>query len=230
MNRGPLRSARETLANRRLRSFRGGPMAIVAGFDVHRAQITFDALDRETGEVKRGRIAGPPGGSSRVGRPARRRGASRGGGGGTGWLFVCEALSQAGASRIWPSPSRRARYGAKAAGQDRPPGRPLAADPVGRGSAAGGLVRRHRCASGAPGPGCARHWSTSARAGCRGCRPRFSITASWARPTSCSARRGRAFLDGLELPDSARERIEVSLSLIEAIDRQLAPLEQSCAS
>ena len=26
-------------------------MAIVAGFDVHRRQITFDALDTETGEV-----------------------------------------------------------------------------------------------------------------------------------------------------------------------------------
>ena len=31
-------------------------MAIVAGFDVHRAQITFDALDTVTGEVHRGRI------------------------------------------------------------------------------------------------------------------------------------------------------------------------------
>jgi hypothetical protein len=31
-------------------------MAIVAGFDVHRAQITFDALNQETGEVYRGRI------------------------------------------------------------------------------------------------------------------------------------------------------------------------------
>ena len=31
-------------------------MAIVAGFDVHRRQITFDALDTETGEVSRGRI------------------------------------------------------------------------------------------------------------------------------------------------------------------------------
>src|SRR5215213_8105853 len=36
------------------------PMAIVAGFDVHRAQITFDALNRETGEVHRGRIAADP--------------------------------------------------------------------------------------------------------------------------------------------------------------------------
>jgi hypothetical protein len=26
-------------------------MAIVAGFDVHRAQITFDALNEETGEL-----------------------------------------------------------------------------------------------------------------------------------------------------------------------------------
>jgi hypothetical protein len=31
-------------------------MAIVAGFELHRAQITFDALDTETGEVHCGRI------------------------------------------------------------------------------------------------------------------------------------------------------------------------------
>jgi transposase len=31
-------------------------MAILAGFDVHRAQITFDALNTETGEVLRGRL------------------------------------------------------------------------------------------------------------------------------------------------------------------------------
>jgi hypothetical protein len=35
-------------------------MAIVAGFDVHRAQITFDALNGETGEVYRGRIRATP--------------------------------------------------------------------------------------------------------------------------------------------------------------------------
>jgi transposase len=32
-------------------------MAIVGGFDVHRRQITFDYVDRETGEQRRGRIA-----------------------------------------------------------------------------------------------------------------------------------------------------------------------------
>ena len=35
-------------------------MAIVAGFDVHRAQITFDAVDRRTGELHRGRIRATP--------------------------------------------------------------------------------------------------------------------------------------------------------------------------
>jgi hypothetical protein len=36
--------------------------------------------------------------------------------------------------------------------------------------------------------------------------------------------RGRAFLAELELPDAARERIEVALAMIDALDRQLAPL------
>jgi transposase len=35
-------------------------MTIVAGFDVHRTQITFDALDTDTGEVTRGRIDATP--------------------------------------------------------------------------------------------------------------------------------------------------------------------------
>ena len=35
------------------------PMSIVGGFDVHRQQITFDALDVESGEVWRGRIWQP---------------------------------------------------------------------------------------------------------------------------------------------------------------------------
>ena len=72
-------------------------MAIVAGFDVHRAQITFDALDTETGEIHRGRIradreavcawvAGFAGRQVDVAVEAC-----------TGWLFVCEALAAAGA-------------------------------------------------------------------------------------------------------------------------------------
>ena len=55
-------------------------MAILAGFDVHRAQITFDALDTETGEVLRGRMRADREAVRRVGRAVRRR--ARGGGGG----------------------------------------------------------------------------------------------------------------------------------------------------
>jgi hypothetical protein len=104
-------------------------MAIVAGVDVHRAQITFDALNRETGEVERGRIRATP--------EAVRDWAERFGGeelqvaveACTGWLFVCEALSEGGRH---PAP-RRADRGERPArteapGQDRPRGRPLAAD------------------------------------------------------------------------------------------------------
>ncbi|HYM52883.1 MAG TPA: transposase, partial [Candidatus Dormibacteraeota bacterium] len=80
-------------------------MTIVAGFDVHRAQITFDALDRETGEVKRGRIRATP--------EAVREWAEAFAGAevhvaveaGTGWLFVCEALREAGASAHLAEPA-----------------------------------------------------------------------------------------------------------------------------
>jgi hypothetical protein len=42
-------------------------MAIVAGFDVHRAQITFDALDTDSGELSRGRIDAYAGGRRALG-------------------------------------------------------------------------------------------------------------------------------------------------------------------
>ena len=71
-------------------------MAILAGFDVHRAQITFDALNTETGEVVRGRIRGD--------REAVGEWVAQFAGehvevaveACTGWLFVYEALDAAG--------------------------------------------------------------------------------------------------------------------------------------
>jgi transposase len=115
-------------------------MAIVAGFDVHRAQITFEALDGETGEVHRGRI--------RADRESVRRWVGRFAGrrvdvaveACTGWLFVCEALREAGAvAHLAETAEMRARRGGEAARQDRPPGRALAAHAAGGGSAARGL-------------------------------------------------------------------------------------------
>src|SRR6266508_3418968 len=82
-------------------------MAIVGGFDVHRAQITFDYLDTETGEITTGQI-----------RPAARQvlrswlGRFDGSSdvafaveGCTGWRFVVEELRRAG---IAPHPAEPA--------------------------------------------------------------------------------------------------------------------------
>ena len=72
-------------------------MSIIGGLDVHRAQITFDWVDRDSGEARRGRIT-----------PATRAGLrawlgklpSDEGGfaveGCTGWRFVAEELQAAG--------------------------------------------------------------------------------------------------------------------------------------
>ena len=90
-------------------------MGIVnAGFDVHRRQITFDALDAESGEVKTGRIAATPeavehwverfpGKEVHVALEA-----------GTGWYFVVRALGRAGATpHLAEIAETRARRGSK---------------------------------------------------------------------------------------------------------------------
>jgi transposase len=85
-------------------------MTIVGGFDVHRKQITFDYLDGESGEVRSGQI-----------RPATRRtlrswlGRHCPDGDGefavegcTGWRFVVEELSAAGARAHLADPAETA--------------------------------------------------------------------------------------------------------------------------
>jgi transposase len=131
------------------------PMAIVAGFDVHRAQITFDAFDTESGEVSRGRIDATP--------AAVTRWTERFDG---GEIHVAVEAARAGCSsatrsslparwRIWPSRWRRERC----AGASGAP-RPIARTPAGCASCSptGGCRRRgsrpSTCASGVPGRGC----------------------------------------------------------------------------
>jgi transposase len=72
-------------------------MAIVAGLDVHRAQITFDALDTDSGEVMRGRIAATPAAVTQWARRFGGREMHVAVEACTGWLFVCDALVAAGA-------------------------------------------------------------------------------------------------------------------------------------
>jgi transposase len=70
-------------------------MAIVVGFDVHRAQITFDALDTESGGAPRPDRCHAGGGRA-LGEALRWSGDHVAVEACTGWLFVCDALVGAG--------------------------------------------------------------------------------------------------------------------------------------
>jgi transposase len=194
---------------------------------VHRAQITFDALDGETGEVRRGRIAATP--------EAVRRWPGRFPGGEvhvaveacTGWLFVCEALVEAGAvphlaepaeTGVLRGPKRRAKT-------DREDARWMRA-----------LLCEGRLPEAWIPPAQVREWRTRTRLR----KTLVDERTSWlARvqatlfhhgvcgvPKRLLSASGREFLAGLELPPAARQRIEVALALVEAIDRQLDPIER----
>jgi len=202
-------------------------MTIVAGFDVHRAQITFDALNRETGEVHRGRIAATPEAVGRwVGRfPGQRVEVAVEAC--TGWRFVCEALREAGAvAHLAETTETRALRGKKRrAKTDRTDARWLRT-----------LLAEGRLPEAWIPPAHVREWRTRTRLR----RTLVDERTAWlvrvqatlfhhgigGVPDQLLRARGRAFLAELELPDAARERIEVALEIIDALDRQLAPLER----
>jgi transposase len=202
-------------------------MAIVAGFDVHRAQITFDALDQETGEVVRGRIRATPeavrewvgrfpGAEVQVAVEAC-----------TGWLFVCEALTEAGAVAHLAEPVETSalRGNKRRAKTDREDARWLRT-----------LLCEGRLPEAWIPPAHVREWRTRTRLR----KTLVDERTTWLQrvqatlfhhgvsgvPDKLLSTAGREFLAGLELPDAARERIEIALAMIEALDRQLAPLER----
>jgi transposase len=202
-------------------------MAIVAGFDVHRTQITFDALDCESGEVHRGRIAATPEAVEKwVARFADQR-VDVAVEACTGWLFVCEALAEAGAmahlaeageARALRGPKRRAKT-------DREDARWLRQ-----------LLAEGRLPEAWIPPAHVREWRTRTRLR----KTLIDERTRWLQrvratlfhhglggvPAELRSATGREFLERLELPAADRERIEVALQLIAALDRQLAPIEQ----
>jgi transposase len=202
-------------------------MTIVAGFEVHRAQITFDALDRETGELEGGRIAATPDAvRGWVGRfPGREVHVAVEAG--TGWLFVCEALREAGATAHLAEPAETSALRGKKrrAKTDRADAR---------------WLRTLLCEGRLPEAWMplphVREWRTRTRLR----KTLVDERTAWlvrvqatlfhhgvsGVPDKLLSSKGREFLDGLELPPAARERIEVALALIEALDRQLQPLER----
>ena len=71
--------------------------AIIAGFDVHLRQITFDCLDSHTGEVTRGRIASEPAAVKEWVGQFHGREVHVAMEACSGWLFVARAVQDAGA-------------------------------------------------------------------------------------------------------------------------------------
>ena len=208
-------------------------MAIVAGFDVHRAQITFDALDTESGEVQCGRIASSPAAVSAwverfPGRELRVAVEAC-----TGWLFVCEALAAAGAVPLLAEPAEvSARRGTKRrAKTDREDARLLRS-----------LLAEGRLPEAWIPPAHVRAWRSRTRLR----KTLVDERTQWlqriqatlfhhgvpatAVPGRLLGPAGRAFLARLELPPEARERIEISLALIGALEAQLHPLERELAA
>ncbi len=90
-------------------------MGIVVALDVHRSQITYKALDRETGEVRRGRIA--PATRAEVRAWLRQFADSQAEfavEGTTGWRFVVEEIERAGhRARLADPAETAARRGRK---------------------------------------------------------------------------------------------------------------------
>src|SRR3954467_14551536 len=202
-------------------------MAILAGFDVHRAQITFDALNSETGEVVRGRIRGDreavgewvaqfAGEHVEVALEAC-----------TGWLFVYEVLDAAGvvAHLAQPAEMSALRGKKRHAKTDRADARWLRT-----------LLAQGRLPEAWIAPAHVREWRTKTRLR----KTLIDERTSWLQriqatlfhhgianvPDQLLRANGRAFLRTLELPPAAGQRIEIALALIDELDHQLSGLER----
>jgi transposase len=201
-------------------------MTIVAGFDVHRAQITFDALDTDTGELRRGRIDSTPAAVERwVGRLSGHEvhvalEAC------TGWLFVARALERAGAIAHLAEPveTRALRGRKRRAKTDREDARWLRQ-----------LLAEGRLPESWLPPEHVREWRSRARLR----KALLDERTRWLQriratlfhhgvdgaPERLRTSDGREFLAQLELPADARERIEIALEMVDSLERQLRPLE-----
>jgi transposase len=201
-------------------------MAIVAGFDVHRAQVTFDALDLESGEVHRGRIPATPEAVEKwIARFAGQR-VDVAVEACTGWLFVCEALKRAGAVAHLAEPVKTSALRGKKrrAKTDREDARWLRT-----------LLCEGRLPEAWIPPAHVREWRTRTRLR----KTLIDERTAWLQrvqatlfhhgvrgvPAGLRSGAGREFLGRLELPAADLERIEVALAIVDALDHQLAPIE-----
>ena len=199
------------------------PGAIVAGFDVHLRQITFDCLDAGTGEVTRGRIPATPAGVEEwVGQfPGRVVHVAMEAC--TGWLFVAQAAERAGAvAHLAETVETRALRGRKRrAKTDRQDALWLRE-----------LLAEGRLPEAWIAPEHIRQWRSRLHLRKALIDERtqwllrirstlFHHGLSAGAPAEISSLDGRKFLAVLELPADARQRIEIALGMVDTLDQHL---------
>jgi transposase len=203
-------------------------MTIVLGLDQHRQQITFDALDTETGELSRGQIR--PGTRTSVrswlarfqGKEVEAALEAT-----TGWLFLCEELERAGLRAHLADPAETAaRRGRKRrAKTDRVDARHLRE-----------LLQAGRLPEAwiPPAHICElrsrvrlRHTLVEQRTGWL--LRIHAVLFHYGLPPAPEAltRSGRAWLERQPLPPAAGERVQVALAMVDSIDRQVEPVERA---
>jgi transposase len=201
--------------------------AVVAGFDVHLRQITFDCLDAATGELTRGRIASTPAAVEEWVAQFPGRAVHVAMEACTGWLFVARALERAGAiAHLAETVETRALRGrkrrAKTDRQDALWLRELLAE--GRLPEAW-IPLEH-----------IRQWRSRLhlRKALIDERTQWLLRIrstlyhhglSAGAPGEISSLTGREFLGALDLPGDALERIEVALFMIDTLDARIHELE-----
>jgi transposase len=189
---------------------------------VHRAQITFDALDTDTGELRRGRIDATPAAVERFAGHEVHVALEAC----TGWLFVARALERAGAVAHLAEPVETCalRGRKRRAKTDREDARWLRQ-----------LLGEGRLPESWLPPEHVREWRSRARLR----KTLIDERTQWLQriratlfhhgvegaPERLRTSGGREFLAQLELPADARERIEIALAVIDSLERQLRPLE-----
>jgi transposase len=202
-------------------------VTIVVGLDQHRAQITAEWLDTETGEIARTRVAPAD-------RDGVRRFAARFGGqqvevaleATTGWRFVVEEFRAVGAQVHLAEPAETAarRGTKKRAKSDRADARHL---------------RELLMVGRLPESWIAPEYLLDLRARVRLRHTLVDQRREWQQriqavlyhhgvpPRSwLLGAESRAWLVSVELPPAAREQITIALALIDALDAQLGPLDR----
>ncbi len=205
------------------------PAAIIAGFDVHLRQITFDCLDSASGEVVRGRIASEPAAvrewmAAFAGREVHVAIEVC-----TGWLFVAQAVQACGGTaHLAETVETRALRGRKRrAKTDRQDALLWLRE----------LLAEGRLPESWIAPEHVRQWRSRLhlRKALIDERTQWLLRIrpvlyhhgiSAGAPARIAGANGRGFLARLDLPEDARERVTVALFMVDTLERQVHEIER----